>query len=344
MFINDLSEALMIGYKVRRPLLITSSPGIGKSDIVKEFVGDLGKSYDKPAGLIEVLGASINPGEMADVNYVVDGVIRSAPQGWMPTEERVRSGECAERGVIFLDELGDAMMSVQSGLQRLLLTGKLGSAEIAKGWYVVAATNRVKDKAAAGRISTALVNRCIVVQLEASADAFYDWGINNGIYPAVLAFVRFRPDAVSSFDPSIRSDNPAFTSPRSLEITSDMLNEVKDVTSSLVQEMVIGTLGDGVGSEFNGFIRIMDSLPDLNKILQDPENYPIPAKVDVSYATIGALTARVDSTNYREIMKYFVRFGIELASVAIMDLAKAHKAVYKSREFVEWSVEHLKYA
>lgn len=315
----------------------------GKSAAVHQFVESL-STDDAPAGLIEIRGASLSPIEMADISYVDGGKVKSAPQDYLPTNEKVKAGECPRVGVIFLDEMGDAMLSVQSSLQRLLLDRKLGSVTLADGWHCMAATNRAKDKAAAGRISTALLNRCMTATLEPDADATFVWGQKNDMDYRVLAFMRFRPDCVADFDPSRRTDNLAFCSPRSLEITSDALAHMGSLDTAFQSEIINGILGDGVGSEFSGFMRIMNDLPNLDDILKDPENYKIPDKVDVSYATIGALTNRASKNNLSDIMKYFIRFGTELAVVAVKDLAAIHPAVFQTKEFRTFSSDNIKFA
>ena len=346
MNILQAKNTIKRGYRINRPVLLLSSPGIGKSSAIFQCCTELGKEFDTPFGMIEVRGASSSPSELAAIKYVAKGEVQEAEQAWVPTEEKVKAGECSERGIIFCDEISDSMKAVQSTLQRLFLDRKLGGLTLAKGWYVAAAGNRAKDKAASGNLSRAFINRCITVTVLPDPDVLFDWGLVNEMDHRTLAFLRFRPDCINDGLEVRRTENQAFCSPRSLEIASDILkgDMVEPAPEAEMMEMMTGTLGDGVGSEFTGFVRIMDELPDLDKILADPENYPIPTATDVSYATIGALTNRAKPKNVQKIMKYFVRMGTELSVVAIKDLAKMEKSVFTTKEFISWSADNIKFA
>lgn len=344
MNIVQAKTVIRAGYKTGRPVCLLSSPGIGKSFATLQCVEELAEEYDEPFGMIEIRGASSSPAELAAIKYVDAGQVLEAEQAWFPTKEKVKAGECKPRGIIFCDEFGAGMPAVQSTLQRLFLDRKLGGLTLAPGWFVCAASNRAKDKAASGNISRAFINRCISVTVNPDPDVFFDWGLENGIDHRILAFVRFQPDCVNDGLEIHRSENQAFCSPRSLHIASDLLKQEKMFGEALMQETLQGTLGDGVGSTFAGFMRIMNDLPDLDEILKDPSRYPIPEKMDVAWATIGALTNRAKPATVGAIMKYFVRLSTELSVVAIKDLAKKEKSVFTTKEFRVWSADNIKFA
>ncbi len=305
----------------------------------------MGKEYGSPFGIIEVRGASSSPAELAQIKYVSDGVVLEAEQDWVPTNEKIARNLCPERGIIFCDELPASLPAVQSTLQRLFLDRKLGNLTLAEGWYVVAAGNRAKDKSASGNLSRAFQNRCMMITVVPDPDVFFDWGLEYGIDHRVLSFVRWRPECVNDGLEVHKGENQAFCSPRSLHIASDVLAESGGYPETLISELMTGTLGDGRGSEFNGFLRVMNDLPDLDQILKNPEEYPVPTKVDVAWATIGALSNRVeDKKNLVPVMKYFVRLPTELSVVAVKDLAKREKAVYHTEQFIKWADNNINFA
>jgi len=343
--INQYRELLKMSYEVKRPVYVSSAPGCGKSAAVHQAAEELAKDHDCKFGLIELRGSSASPAELADIKYVNNSEVLDAPQGWFVTNEKIVKGLAPKRGIIFLDELPDSMKSVQSVLQRLFLDRKLGSLTLADDWMVAAAGNRTKDKAATtGNISRALLNRCISVTLDPDPDILFDYGLKSGWDHRALAFLRFRPSCINDCLEVHRRDNQSFCSPRSLHIASDVLKAKIKLPEALMHETIVGILGDGVGNEFNGFLRIMNDLPDLDKILKDPKNYPVPTKIDVAWATIGALSNRVNKKNMQAIMQYFVRLSTELSVVAIKDLAKIERDIFTTPEFVKWSSSNIKFA
>jgi len=345
MNVNQMKDTVKIGYEAKRSVLILGAPGVGKSAGVYQASEELGGKHNCKFGVIEIRGASSSPQDLADIKYVLDGTVKSAMQGWIPTDEKIMAGECPERGTIFLDEIGDSLPSVQSTLQRLGLDHKLGSAELGAGWETVMASNRQKDKTAAGRLSNALVNRCITITIEPDADEWFDWGISNDIYHPILAFVRFRPDCLNDFDPSRKAENPAFCSPRSMEILSDAAKVWREFKTpeSLQMEITNGTIGDGRGSEFSGFLRIQNDLPDLNGIINDPKKYPVPEKMDVLYATVYALINRLTEKNTGAILTFFTRMNTEMAFVAVKDTVKIKPEVTKTETFRKWAAKNTKF-
>lgn len=333
MNVNELINVVKLGYKVQRPVLAMSSPGLGKSSAMYQAASQLSAEYGSTFGMVEIRAASSNPSDLADVKYVVDGVVHDAPQAWFPTEEKIDSGRCQECGIIFLDEIADGTPAVQSVLQRLLLDRKLGSLTLAPSWGTVAASNRQADKAAAGRISTALINRCITVTVEADTSAFVQWGLTHDIAPEILAYVRWRPSCWN-FDPKMRNANPAFCSPRSMHILSDVLKAMPNASL----EIIAGIVGDGVGAEFYGFRDIVNELPDLDKIIKNPDKVAAPKKVDVAIATIYALMSRINEDNADNILKFYARLDPEIAITGVRDLLVNHRdLVTQQPAFRTWA-------
>lgn len=339
MNIDKLIETIIMSYEIKRPVLALSSPGVGKSSAVYQAAALLSEKYKTTFSVIEIRGATLSPVETEDIKYVDEGVVKNATQDWFPTEEKVARGECPERGIIFADELADGTLTAQSALQRLLLDRRLGSLTLAEGWHVVGASNRASDKAAAGRISTASINRVIIARVEPDTDTFIKWGIQNGLNFTVIAFCRWRKGSVWNFDPAAKNENPAFCSPRSMHILSDILNAVPAPD----YEWITGTIGDGVGSEFFGFLRIKDELPDLDKIERDPDSVEVPKSVDVAIATMYALTSRLNDKNSLNILKYLKRNKIELATMAFKDLCGMHPKLLISPVIKEWMCDPENY-
>lgn len=331
MNVKELINAIKLSYKIKRPLLALSSPGIGKSSAVYQAASSLAKDYGTQFSVIEVRAATSNPAELADIKAVINGKVVDLQQDWVPTCQKVGRHDCSRRGIIFLDEIADGTSTVQSALQQLLLDRRLGGAKLDEGWGTVAASNRAGDKAAAGRLSTALVNRCMTVTVDPDTEAFIQWGLSYGIVSDIIAFCRWR-SSPWNFDPAAKNQNPAFCSPRSMHILSDLLKEDPNPHP----ELITGIIGDGVGSEFAGFLRIKDELSDINAILRDPQQSMVPKKMDVAIATLYAVMARINDDNMANALKYFSMNEIELAMAAFKDLYTQRPEMAVNRVVIDW--------
>lgn len=175
------------------------------------------------------------------------------------------------------------------------------------------------------------MNRCIVVTVEPDTDVFIEWCYENNIHPMVPAFCRWRKSPWT-FDPTSKSANPAFCSPRSFHILSDILH----ADPAPDYEVITGTIGDATGSELAGFLRIWEQLPDLDKLLKKADSYPVPRAMDVAIATLYALMARATEKNMSQVLKYFARNEIELACVGIKDLLNKDKMIATLPVMQKW--------
>ena len=348
MIITDLKPVLDTLYETKTPLLLLSSPGIGKSSIINQF------AQEKDMGLIEIRGASSNPAELADIKYISQDEVHDAPQAWVPTEAKVKDRQCPSNGIIFIDELADSMLSVQSTLQRLFLDRKLGSLELASGWWVCAASNKQEHKAAAGRISTALLNRAMVLNLDPDADALVEYLMNQpDVDPSVVGFVRFRPDCLKDSPVDcLKQEIPQFCSPRSLHATGKFVHEMKTKDMALpdhvVLESISGLIGQGRGTELFGFMKLVDELPDIFEVIENPKETPVPHSTDAQLAIAYSLLGNIEQGEVLSAAHYIIRLPVEISVVAIKDMFKQFgnsikKVLASDPDVSSWMLENFKY-
>jgi len=346
MNIKDAKEVLRICHKSNTPVLMLSSPGLGKSSIFQQFRTELKEQYQKPVGFIELRSSTLDPLSSSDIKYVDDGSVKEAPQSWVPTQQDIDEGLFPEHGIILCDELLDGPLVAQSALQRLVLDRMVGSRKVADGWYIGAASNSQKHRAAAGRLSSALANRFLILEIEPDPDVSYEYFMSDecpdyGI--PVPAYLRFRPDCIQPPDFSAQNESPQFCSPRSLEKLANLVMDLPDSTpDSLKLEMFSGLVGPGRGSEFLGFLTVYEQLPDLNKLMAEPATYPVPKAPDVLIATIYALIARLTNETAKSLIKFFVRIpSPDIATVALKDSLAQCPEIARTDEWKEWASQNV---
>lgn len=323
-------EAIRVSMKTGshgRPVMLSGPPGVGKSTIFRQLVRELSQETGEEWGLIIFKTSTSDPSEAGDLKLVVkteDGArVVNAPQDWVPTEEAIAKGKFPKYGIVLCDEILDGSLMMQSVLQGFVLDRELGSAQLAPGWYTAAASNRRKDNAAAGRMSTALARRYTHITIESDLDTTVAYAYRNNWHPLVPAFLRFRPQLLNTFENAKKQgDEYAFANECSWEFMSEYL--YAGVPSSIKAELYAGVVGRGPAGEFLAFELVYNSLPDMDKLRKNPGAYPVPTELSVLYATLGSLCAGITKKDFIKLWPFVKRTGPEYITCFVRDCVRQH--------------------
>ena len=237
-------------------------------------------------------------------------------------------------GILFLDELNAAPAMVQASCYQLVLDRRLGEYTLPGGWAIVAAGNRDSDRAATTRMPTPLRNRFVHIDFEVDVQEWSEWAIKANVGPEVIAFIRFRPELLSAFD----RDSNAFPSPRSWEFVSRILNSKPDPSAE--HELIAGAVGTGAATEFSAFLRMFRELPNIDAILLNPTQEPVPENAAAQYAVASALARCASDTNFDRICLYLNRLPIEFRVLCVRDATLREPAIRCSAGYVKWAVQN----
>ena len=161
----------------------------------------------------------------------------------------------------------------------------MGQYKIPDGWAIFAAGNRQGDRGVTYTMPAPLANRFSHFDVDLNLDDWVAWAYANGIDDRIIAFLRFRPELLFSFDPA---HNPvAFPSPRSWEFTNRALKKFEEQPNLLLGSLQ-ACVGPAAGVELNAFIATLDQLPDIDAILRGEESQT-PKEIDLQYAVAATL-------------------------------------------------------
>jgi hypothetical protein len=113
---------------------------------------------------------------------------------------------------LFLDELPACAPDVQKAFYSLLLERRLGEHSLPAGTWVVAAGNRIQDRALVRSMSSALVNRVTLLHVRVDVDEWLAWARRNKVRPEILGFISYMPDALMR---GVPPEPVPFSTPRS---------------------------------------------------------------------------------------------------------------------------------
>lgn len=307
-------KAVSVALEIDRPIMLWGPPGIGKSALVRSVAAQYGGFIDFRLSLRDPVDLRGLPKVNGEVSV------------WLPPSELPNVERDGETGILFLDEINVAPPSVQAAAFGLVLDRRLGEYELPPGWRIVAAGNRVTDRAAAQRMPSALANRFMHADLEASVKDFAAWASANGIRPEIVGFLRFREELLHDMN----ADRAANPTPRAWETVNRIIGQGLD--REMEAAMIAATVGEPAMIELTGFLRIFRSLPDIDGVLRNPDSGEVPTDPAVLFAVSAAVSARIDRDNIGNAIRYLRRLPDEFAVFAMDDATRRNPAILKAPE------------
>src|SRR6188768_4570880 len=162
-------------------LLLLSPPGVGKSDLVMQAATEAGLACRS------LLGTQIAPED-------VSGIPRIVGERSVFCPPRVLLPEDPAPFCLFLDELPACAPDVQKAFYSLLLERRIGEHKLPAGTWVVAAGNRAEDRALVRTISSALVNRVLILNVRTDVPEWLAWAQAHKVREDVLKFIEANPE------------------------------------------------------------------------------------------------------------------------------------------------------
>lgn len=226
-----LSQAkqIIMSMGTKQSILMLASPGVGKSAIVEQIAESLG--YECRS----LLGTQIAPEDISGIPRIEgEGANQRSvfypPKILLPTDNKPF--------VLFLDELPICNQEVQKAMYSLLLDRRIGEWKLHPKTIVVSAGNNIEDHAMVRAMSTALVNRVIILHVKVDVEEWLEWGrqlkednkprVREDIRTFIAAnnFCLQYKDKEGSKVPE--SANTPFSTPRSWTALSEAMDLLED--------------------------------------------------------------------------------------------------------------------
>lgn len=314
-----LAEVVGKIIETRRPAMLWGPPGVGKSATIRQAAQAAGRP------LVDVRAVLLDPVDLRGLPTVQNGRAHWAPPAFLPADP-------GSRAVLFLDELPQAAPLVQSACLSLLIDRRIGEYELPAGVAIIAAGNRTEDKAGAHRVITPILNRCVHLDMEVSADDWQAWAASAGVHPLVRAFINFRPALLSQPVPT--DGSRAWPTPRAWECVSDTLS-----ATGPAHDVLSGIIGSAHAAEFVSFVELAQQLPAPAVLMADPANAPVPSgQPSILYALAGALVehVRANAKDAGALATYAARLPAEFAVLVMRDACSVCPAIVQTPAGSAW--------
>ena len=320
---SHITLALKSAHRANVVPFVWGPPGIGKSAVINQYAASVEHR------LIDLRLSQLEPYDIRGLPSIADGkTVWNAPN-FLP-------GPDDEPTIIFVDELNQADKQMQAAAYQLILDREVGDFKLADQHWMCAAGNRQTDRAIVNKMGSALVSRMIHLDYEMDHNDWNDWALDNDIHPIVLAFYRFRPELLYTFDP--QSTEREYSCPRTAEFVSDLLKT--DPDKEIEFDLIKGTVGEGVAAELHGFAQIYRNLPDPDVVLMNPQKADVPDDPATLFALCGALSRRANEENAERVVQYADRLPDEFSVVLMRDATHFDKGVQHTKAFAQWIRKH----
>jgi hypothetical protein len=319
--VSFLSE---VAFDLDQPVMVWGQPGVGKSDAVRQM------AEGKGAVLVDIRLSQYDSVDLRGIPSVESGLTRWNMPATLPfvgnpdfpTDRPI---------VVFFDEINGAAPAVAGVAYQLVLDRAAGEHKLLPNVRIVAAGNREGDKGVTNKMPLPLANRFAHVELGVSSDALVSHMLDKGMAPECVAFMSFRKNLVTTFDPS-RPDK-AFATPRSwMRAFQTYMSGVSEMSKKIAMS---GFVGEGPALEFWAFIDSMSKVIPVSTILADPKGAPLPEELSMRYATAVSVSGSMSVKTAGPLHTYLKRMDPEFLILAWQLALKRDETILGTPEFVE---------
>jgi len=325
---SQLKQVLKDCHAAKLNPFIQGQPGVGKSAVVAEYAREIGAEFID-ARLAYYAPQDVQGFPYLDTDESGHKTMRfSKPSFWPKTANPV----------IGLEEFNCATRAVQNVALQLLNDRRVGEHVLPENSFVCLLGNRAEDRVNIEKLSSAVVNRIVNIKVRLDLDSWIRWAQKNGVDPLVIAFIRFRPDLLSTFNGAQWDGVSNFASPRTWEKAATVTATCTDrhVRHALLE----GVLGSGASAEFLGFLGVYEKLPDLDAVLLNPEKADVPTDPSVIYATCAGLAKKVKPKTMANFLTYVDRFPKEFSVFALKTAVNLNTSLCATPAFTTWVTEN----
>ena len=341
--------------RLDKPIVVKGGFGVGKSQAVAQAVDEL----DNANALQSLLGKDcpytgailvdirLSQYDSVDLRGFPQADKKSGTAVWYPPSTFPFIGNDTfpddKLIVVFFDEGPDAKNDVFAVMQQILLDRCCGEHVLKPNVRMLLAGNRDSDQALAKKFPMPLNNRLIHFEVINPVDEFCLHAQAQGVPSVFIAFWQFRQELVNTYDP--KKVTPIVATQRTWFTAVDLWCD-KRLDPVIKEAAMIGSVGEGPAMEFLAYVDVWQSLPHIDKISKDPENYPVPEELSIKYATAMYVSERMTLDNVDKLHVYLTRFTADFVVMAwqlavardatlfdadaYMDYVKRFRQVYSS--------------
>ena len=327
----ELQECLIEDLKAGLTPMVASSPGMGKSDIIRTIAGLF------KLKVIDFRVSQCEPVDMQGYPGVTDGRMTFHIPEYFPIE-----GDTIPEGydgwLLFLDEFNSGNKQTEAAAYKLILDREVYKYKLHKRCLIAAAGNLTTDRAIVNTQSTATTSRLTHYRMRIDHKVWVDWANGHEIDHRIISLIKFKPELLHRFDTS--TNELTFPCPRTWEFASKVITN-KDTINHITKTRLAGTIGEGAAVELATYSEIYQNLPTIEQILSNPKSgWKVPKEPSEQYSVITMLAHNSTPDNISKIIIAINRLPVDFQVITFKDIYKRTPALKGHPVITEWIATH----
>ena len=187
---RPLIDLTKLCHRANRPLLISGSHGIGKSELLETAAKEMNIGYIcRDLSLME-------PPDLIGLPEKHGKATRYLPPDFLPV---------AGRGLLVFEELNRCERYMRGPCLQLLTARCLNDYRLPVGWLPVAAINPEDSGYEVSPLDAAMISRFVSATAVADREEWLNWARQNGVHHAVVGYVDKDTTSLDQSDPNPRA-------------------------------------------------------------------------------------------------------------------------------------------
>jgi len=257
--------------------------------------------------------------------------------------------------IIMLDEITKASEPVKNMLLPVMLERRLGSIKFHPDSIVYSTGNLTTD-GVGDTMKAHAKNRLTSVTIRnPNDDEWINWGVDNGVAPEILAWIKQFPHALASYTDDSQKENmyiynprkqqDAFVSPRSLEKASHIVKNRATLGEDTTMVALTGTIGESASRDMSAYFSLADGLPTKESIYKEPEKAMLPTDPSARVILVMRELMTITDKHMDAWLTYLQRLPMEIQALfAVNIMASSRKQVAATNKtFIDWAVKNNQY-
>lgn len=331
--IAEAAPFIEAGLSSNFSMLLQSAPGLGKTQVTKAVCDKLGFDLyiDHPATAepSDYRGLAFPSEDRKSAQFLPYGLLNTMIHAKKPT-------------VVFFDDIHNAMQANQGPIAQIIEEKRINNHRVSEHVRFIAASNRKQDNAGANMLNTMLLSRFkTILEIKPDADAWCKWAVTANVPAVLIAFVRMKPEMISTFDPT-KKGLVNFACPRTLEALGKWIN------AGVYSESVwAGCVGDIFTTEFAAFFQLYQSgagniITAINKglALTVAQRTALDNNPSLVYMVCASLAQTVTPATLHNVAAYISTLAPELQNFFYMDAGARNPNIRSTSHYIAFATQN----